>query len=174
MCFSFVFAFVRHVLKVALLFTPRSLADGRPRVTTPHQLSPGEFFDLSRPQGTQWDLTLQKYQSFTTLRWSSPRPSDRASRNQRRLANRFICRRNAAASLERKFISAGAHGARGSTGSRSDQAAASSWDPRDAGTQAEHGRVPLWRGFVRSLPDVPACQHCRRRSRAAGAEPWPA
>ena len=82
--------------------------------------------------------------------------------------------RNAAASLRRKFISAGAHGARGSTGSRSDQAAASSRHLRDAGTQAEHGRVPSWRGFVRSLPDVPACQHCRRRSRAAGAEPWPA
>ena len=83
------------------------------------------------------------------------------------------CRMDDAA-LERKFIFAGADGARGSTGSRGDQAAASSRDPRDAGTQAEHGRVPSWRGFVRSLPDVPACQHCCRRSRAAGAEPWPA
>ena len=32
---------------------------GRPRVTTPRQLHPGESFDLFRPQGAQWDLPLQ-------------------------------------------------------------------------------------------------------------------
>ena len=82
------------------------------------------------------------------------------------------CRMDDAA-LERKFIFAGADGARGSTGSRRDQVAATNWHPRDAGTQAERGRVSSWRGFLRNLPTVPAYQHCRRRSRASGTEPWP-
>ena len=66
----------------------------------------------------------------------------------------------------RLFQSAGADGARGSTGSRRDQVAASSRHARDAGTQAERGRVPSWRGFLQppvgasSMSALPPSQPC--------------